>query len=52
MLEKSNTKIIEIPSTLVTENHKIFAISKEPIKNLSTCNENGRICLSVKDLVM
>ena len=38
VLEKSNTKVIEISSTLVIKNHKIFSISKDAIKNLSTQN--------------
>ena len=36
MFEKSNTKVIEIYSLLVIENHNMFAISKEATKNLST----------------
>ena len=36
MLEKSNTKVRKIISTLVIESHKILAISKDAIEK-STC---------------
>ena len=31
VLENSSTKVIKIPSTLLIENHKLFAISKDSI---------------------
>ena len=46
--EKSNMKVIEISSKLVIEYHKIFAISKDAIENLSTCIGRVKIHFSVK----
>ena len=48
VLGNSNTKVIEISLTLVIVNQKIFAMFKKTIKNLCTCNEKVRICLSVQ----
>ena len=39
VLEKSNTKVIEISSTLIIEKHEIFASSKDGTENSSTCIE-------------
>ena len=52
MLEKSNTKVIEISLMLVTENHEIFSISTNDIENLNTCIEKVEIRLSVQILVI
>ena len=45
VLEKPNTKIF---STLIIENHKIFAISKHAIEYLNTGIEEVKIRLSVQ----
>ena len=52
MLETSNTMVIEISLTLVTENHEIFSISTNDIENLNTCIEKVEIRLSVQILVI
>ena len=48
MLENSNTKVFEISSKLVIENHKKIAIYKDAIENLSTCIGKVKIYSSVQ----
>ena len=52
MREKSDTKVIEISSKLVIENHKIFEIPHDAIGNISACIGKARIHLSARILVM